>query len=145
MAQTKKKRRRKHRGTQAGTIERPTRRAAPRTKEERRALARQRRGERFSRPPTWRGAVIRGTLASAAFGGLLVVLFDRPVMAALPLAAFMILLYVPMTYVTDRWMYQRRRRMAAAPVRRPASSESTGEGSGTGAGLLGRLRGRRRR
>ena len=140
MAQTKKKRRRKHRGTQAGTIDRSARRAAPRTKEERRAVAQQRRSQRFARPPTWRGAVIRGTLASVAFGALLVVLFDRPVVAALPLAAFMILLYVPMTYVTDRWMYQRRQRMAAAP---PRPRPPAGEGA-SGGGLLGRLRRGRR-
>jgi hypothetical protein len=138
MAQTRKRRRRKHRGTQAGTVERPVR-ATPRTKEERRAQARERRVQRFSRPPTWRAAVVRGTLASVAFGALLVVLFDRPVMAAVPLAAFMILLYVPMTYVTDRWMYQRRLRLRSAPPRARGAREPARDGAATG-GLLGRLR-----
>ena len=143
MAQTKKKRRRKHSGTQAGTLQRPVRSGAPRTKEQRRAAARERRLQRYARPPSWRGAVIRGTLASAAFGILLVVLFDRPVQAALPLAAFMILLYVPLTYMTDRFMYDRRqRRMGAAPPPRPAARERS-EDSGAGGGLLGRLRGRK--
>jgi hypothetical protein len=143
MAHTKKKRRRKHRGTQAGTVQRPVRSTA-RTKEQRRAAARERRVSRFTRPPSWRGAIIRGTLASVAFGALLVVLFDRPVQAALPLAAFMILLYVPLTYMTDRFMYDRRRRkMGAAPARPPARERPEGDEPAGGSGLLGRLRRRR--
>jgi Flp pilus assembly protein TadB len=143
MAQTKKKRRRKHRGTQAGTIERPVRAASPRTKQERRELARRRRLERFSRPPTWRGAFVRATFAAAAFGVLWVLLFDKPLTSAVPLSFFMILVYVPLTYMTDRWMYERRRRLAAARSARPARGEEPRPAGPSG--ILGRLlRGRRR-
>lgn len=110
MAQTKKRRRRKHRGTQAGSVvERRSRPAtAPKTKEERRIAARQARAQRFARPPTWRGALNRAAIAAIVFGLLMVLILDRPVVSALLLAGFMLLIYVPMSYYTDRFVYNRR-------------------------------------
>ena len=67
MAQTRKKRRRKHRGTQAGNIETPGRTAAPR-----RRAARQRHRKTGTRaraplkPPTWRARVQQGGRPAAA-------------------------------------------------------------------------------
>ena len=49
MAQTKRKRTRKHRGTPAGTIERAGRTGRPQTREDAKQIARQRRAERLDR------------------------------------------------------------------------------------------------
>ena len=53
MAQTKRKRTRKHRGTPAGTIERAGRTGRPRTREEAKKISRQRRRARYDKPPNW--------------------------------------------------------------------------------------------
>ena len=70
MAQTKRKRRRKHRGTPAGNVVRPTSGAKARGRGKGKATdpkeeARQRREERMNREPTWRGAVSRAAIAAA--------------------------------------------------------------------------------
>ena len=57
MAQAKRKRTRKHRGTAAGTIERAGRTGRPRTREEAKKISRQRRAARFNKPPTWKGSI----------------------------------------------------------------------------------------
>lgn len=113
MAQTKNKRKRKHRGTPAGTIERSGRTGSPRTRQDAKQIARQRREERMNREPTWRGAVNRAAIAAAVFGVLVVVAFGRDPAAGAFLALFMFVLYIPLGYFTDRAIYnfrQRRRR-----------------------------------
>ena len=113
MAQTKKKRRRKHTGTQAGTVERRASagsRGRPQSKEESRTAARERRIERLNTPPTWRGAVIRAAIAAAIFAVVVVLLFGRPPAQGLALAGVMFLIYIPMSYFTDKFMYARRQR-----------------------------------
>ena len=113
MAQTKRKRRRKHRGTQAGTIERPGRTGRPQGQTRAaspRETARQRREDRLNRPPTWRGALNRAVIAAALFGVISILALDQPVAAGVSLAALMVLLYLPMSYYTDRFLYNRRQR-----------------------------------
>jgi hypothetical protein len=110
MAQTKRKRTRKHRGTPAGTIERAGRTGRPQTREEGKQIARQRRQDRLDRPPTWRGAVNRAAIAAAVFGVLVVALFDRSVPQGAILAGFMFLLYIPLGYMTDSAIYRYRQR-----------------------------------
>ena len=65
MAQTKRKRTRKHRGTPAGTIDRAGRTGRPQTREDAKQISRQRRQDRLDRPPTWSGAVNRAAIAAA--------------------------------------------------------------------------------
>jgi hypothetical protein len=110
MAQTRKKRRRKHRGTQAGTIERAGRTGRARTREEAKQIARQRRRERLDRSPTWKGAVQRAALAAALFGVLVVVAFGRQPAQGAFLALFMFVLYIPLGYATDTAIYRFRQR-----------------------------------
>ena len=112
MAQTRKRRPRKHRGTQAGTIERPGRTGRGQIKTDAKQIARDRRQERMDREPTWRSALNRSAIAAAVFGLLVVVLFNRPAVAGLTLAAVMVLVYWPMSYYTDRFLWQRRQRRA---------------------------------
>ena len=115
MAQTRKRRTRKHRGTPAGTIERAGRTGRPRTAEEAKQISRNRREERLNTPPTWRGAVNRAAIAAAVFGVLVIILFGRGISQGVVLAALMFLLYIPLGYFTDTMLFrfrQRRRQQA---------------------------------
>jgi hypothetical protein len=114
MAQTKRKRTRKHRGTPAGTIDRAGKTGRPQTRGDAKQVARDRRKERLDRPPTWRSAVNRAAIAAAVFGVLVVVLFDRSMAEGSGLAAFMFLLYIPLGFVTDKAVYSYRMRKKAA-------------------------------
>jgi Flp pilus assembly protein TadB len=114
MAQAKRKRTRRHRGTAAGTIERAGRTGRPRTREEAKKLSRERRQQRFDKPPTWNGAIQRAAIAAAVFGLLVVVLFRREIAQGLALAAFMFLLYIPLGYGTDKMIYRFRQRRKQA-------------------------------
>lgn len=117
MGQTKRKRRRKHSGTQAGTVESRRRSSAarPETKAEKRQTARQRREARLDQPPTWVGAAKRAAIAAVIFAVVVIVVFARPVAAGLALALVMFAIYIPMSYFTDRFIYNRRQRRKASP------------------------------
>jgi fatty acid desaturase len=117
MAQTRKRRRRKHRGTQGGSIDRGRPRGRPQNRQEARARARsdgraktnqpQRRQDRV---PTWRSAIQRGLLAAGVFFLLMLIGFGRPPLVALALALFMLAFYVPFGYYFDLFFYRRRQR-----------------------------------
>jgi Flp pilus assembly protein TadB len=113
MAQTKRKRTRKHRGTPAGTIERAGRTGRPQTREDAKQIARQRRGERLDRPPSWGSSVNRAAIAAAVFGVLVIVVFGRSIAQGVILAGFMFLLYIPLGYLTDMAIYRYRQRRKA--------------------------------
>jgi hypothetical protein len=115
MAQTRKRRRRKHRGTQGGRIDTGGRRGRPRSREEARARARSRGRRktgvtRFDSPPTWRGATIRGIVAAALFVVLLLAIFGRPVGESLAFGVFMLAFYIPAGYFIDTMIWRRRER-----------------------------------
>jgi hypothetical protein len=128
MAQAKRKRKSRHRGTQAGTVEsrgrtsRPTgpRKTAtaakkkPATRAEARDMARQKRQARFDEPPTWRSALNRAAFAAGLFGILMILAFRRPVVQGLAFACLMVFMYLPMSYYTDKFIYNRRRRQKQA-------------------------------
>jgi hypothetical protein len=111
MAQTKKKRRRKHRGTQGGRIDNKAR-GRPRSREEAKARARagRKRTPRVDSPPSWRSAITRGVIAAAVFTLFLLLLFGRSVTSALGLGAFMLVFYIPAGYYIDTMMWRRRER-----------------------------------
>jgi hypothetical protein len=112
VAQTKKKRRRKHRGTQGGRVDPNRRPSRPRSREEAKARARagRRSVPRGDTPPTWRGSVGRGLIAALIFTVLLLVLFKRPLTTSLALGAFMLVFYIPAGYWIDTMMWRRRER-----------------------------------
>ncbi len=114
MAQTKRKRTRKHRGTPAGTIERAGKTGRPQTREDAKRIARDRRQERLDTPPTWRSAINRAAIAAAVFAVLVVVLFKKTMPEGVALGAFMFLLYIPLGFVTDRAIYSYRVKKKAA-------------------------------
>jgi hypothetical protein len=112
MAQTKKKRRSKHRGNAAGMIETRGRTGRPPTAEERkqsdREIAAQRRRDRMMREPSWKAASQRAALAAIVFGLLLAFAFQTPIGQAISLTAFVFLFYIPLGYYTDQFIYRRR-------------------------------------
>jgi hypothetical protein len=112
MAQTKKKRRRKHRGTQGGRIDSKRRASRPQSRAEAKARARSgaKRAPRGDQPPTWRGSVVRGLAAAAIFTVALLLVFKRAPAAALGLGAFMLVFYIPAGYYIDLHMWRRRER-----------------------------------
>ena len=110
MAQTRRKRKSKHRGTPAGTIERAGRTGRSQNRQDAKSIARERRSQRLDKPPTWQGAMQRAAIAAAVFGVLVVVAFGREVAQGVILAAVMFLLYIPLGYATDNFIYRFRQR-----------------------------------
>lgn len=112
MAQTKRKRRTKHRGNAAGGIEVRGRTGRKPTPEERKTeaklTAQQRRDARLNKPPTWWGSAQRAVLATIIFVVALLVVFKEPVSRVIALSGFILLLYIPMGYYTDLLIYRRR-------------------------------------
>lgn len=116
MAQSRRKR--KHRGNAAGIVERPAHNATgrqrrPQSKEDTRAAARRQRIERMNRPPTWRGATQRAAIAAGLFAVLVVLFFKEKVGNAVALAGFMLVVYIPLSYMTDRGLYNWRQKKKA--------------------------------
>jgi hypothetical protein len=110
MAPTKRKRRRKHRGTQGGSIDRRARRGRPRTREEARAQARKRAEvRRAATAPSWGTAFRRGLIGAVIFFALMVIAFGRTVGEAGILGIVMLGMYVPLGYYVDRFFWRRRR------------------------------------
>jgi hypothetical protein len=110
MAQTRKRRRRKHRGTQGGRVD-TKRRSRPRTRAEaqQRARSKRTRTPRGDLPPTWRSAVTRGLIISGLLIATLLV-FKKPIGASIAFGAFMLAFYIPMGFYIDRFMWRRRQR-----------------------------------
>ena len=114
MAQTKRKRRSKHRGNAAGTIEargRTGRKASP--EEQKKSSRSAARANRLAQPPSWN----RATLRAAAASGLLFVLTqiglfqnNVPVAQGIAICLVAMLIYIPLGYVFDNWMYKRMTR-----------------------------------
>src|SRR4051794_40533451 len=120
MAQTKKKRSTKHRGNAAGGVESRGRTGRKLTAEERGANAKARgakaeRTDRFDRPPTWTGAAQRSLIAVVIFVAVLVLLFKQDAKQTIALSSVLLLVYIPMSYYTDAYLYKRRKAKKAAP------------------------------
>jgi hypothetical protein len=125
MAQTKRKRRTKHRGNAAGNVEARGRTGRkPTDSERRKGSAASRREDRRFQEPTWGGAATRAAFASV----LLLVLFlsgiagqSQGIATAILLSLAAFLIYVPLGYKVDRMFWERRMRKAgrAIPERKP--------------------------
>ncbi len=118
MAQTKRKRRSKHRGTAAGMVESRGRTGRPPKPEERKAATRaQAKQERLMRAPTWKAAAIRAAITSVFLPVVLIFALKFPVAQSLVMTVFAFLLYVPLGYYTDLFVYRRRMRRTAPRAR----------------------------
>ena len=136
MAQTKKKRRRKHRGTQGGRIDRRPARGRARSRAEAQARARNRGGgkkksggARVPEPASWSSALKKGGIAAVLFVVLLSVFGQNPAVALL-VGLLMLGFYVPMAYQLDRFMYSRY-------LRKEEQKRAEREAERTGAGQTG--------
>ena len=110
MAQTKRKRRTRHRGNAAGAIETRGRTGRKPTPEEQKKAARQSARDRRAKPPSWNSAAMK----AVAMAGVLFVLTqvhllgkNTTVQQGLVLALFAMVLYTPLAYITDRAVYNR--------------------------------------
>jgi hypothetical protein len=130
MAQTKKKRRRKHRGTQGGRIDRRPARGRARSRAEAQSRARNRTkkkgGPRVPEPPTWSSALKKGGIAAVLFVAVITVFGQSPALALL-VGIVMLGFYVPMAFTVDRFVYQRF-------LRKEAKQRAEREAQRTGAG-----------
>ena len=110
MAQTKRKRRTKHRGNAAGVVEargRTSRGAVKLTPAQERKMA---RDKRMLKPPTWNSAATKAGIMSVLLFVLTQVGLlgkNMPLATSLFFAAAAMLIYTPLAYATDVWVYKR--------------------------------------
>lgn len=110
MAQTKRKRRNKHRGNAAGVVEargRTSRGPAKLTPAQERKQARQ---QRMLKPPTWNSAATKAGIMSLLLFVLTQVGLlgkDMPLATSIFFAAAAMLIYTPLAYATDVFVYKR--------------------------------------
>jgi hypothetical protein len=119
MAQTRRKRRTKHRGNAAGMVESRGRTGRKPTAAEKSgnaaeaARAKEKRLERADRPPTWRGAFYRGLLAAGVLALLSGLVLSAS--AGQTVAYFFVglIAYTPISFYSDQWIFNRRQRNKA--------------------------------
>jgi len=114
MAQTKRKRRTKHRGTAAGTIEARGRTGRPPSPAERKkqdkVTREQAQQERLNRPPTWKSSAQRAMLAAGFMFIFLLITDKGNLAAALIFAGFSMAIYVPAGFYLESYLFRRRQR-----------------------------------
>jgi len=107
MAQTRRKRRTKHRGNAVGMVEARGRTGRKPTTTEKGGKAAPKRFDRRDQPPTWKGAFQRSVIAAVIFVVLMLLLFHRNPAVAFVFGVVLLVFYVPMSYYTDLWIYRR--------------------------------------
>ena len=119
MAQTKRKRRSKHRGNAAGKVEARGRTSRPANlspAEKKKADRQSARDARMNKPPTWNGALFKAALMAALlfvftqiglFGG------NTTISQSVFLALFALVIYTPLAYMTDKFVYSRAQKRRA--------------------------------
>jgi hypothetical protein len=114
MAQTKRKRRTKHRGNAAGIVESRGRTGRPLTPEEQKKAARAAGGQRRRlKPPTWKSAALKSAAMAAVLfvmsqAGFLVK--NSTIASSLAVSVIAMALYTPLAFTTDKWAYNRQQR-----------------------------------
>lgn len=104
MGETKKRRNSKHRGNAAGMVEARGRTGA-------RADGSGGRGLRVPRPATLQRALLKALIPIALLAPLLFFTQkDTPLASQLLLLLMAFAMYVPMSYYSDRWVYNRYQR-----------------------------------
>jgi hypothetical protein len=121
MAQTRGKRKTKHRGNAAGVVEsrgrtgrKPT--AAEKKGEAASPAARRREKliDKRDQPPTWRAAFLKAMVATAVLLLVSLVLLKQP-NTVIGLFPIVLAGYTVVSYYTDKWVYDRRMRKKAGP------------------------------
>jgi hypothetical protein len=117
MAQTKRKRRSKHRGTAAGQIQARGRTSRPPSADVRKKQDRaQMREDRLNKPPTWNSSMKRALLAAALMFTFLLLTTKgkNRVGTALIFGVFALAIYIPAGYYLELFLWRRRQRRKAA-------------------------------
>jgi Flp pilus assembly protein TadB len=130
MAQTKRKRRTKHRGTAAGTIQARGRTGRPPSADEKKTQTRaQARERRLNTPPTWKTAVTRAALAAVLMFVFLAFFGPKKdrIVSAVFFAVFALLLYVPAGYYMELALYRRRQKKAAEAAAGARQTKAAGK------------------
>jgi hypothetical protein len=113
MAQTKRKRRSKHRGTAAGAVQARGRTSRPLPASERKKQTRaELKQERLNKPPTWKSSLTR-----AALGAVFMLVFllligpkkDR-VATSITFTVLALIIYAPAGYYIELFLWRRRQR-----------------------------------
>jgi hypothetical protein len=123
MAQTKRKRRTKHRGNAAGGIEVRGRTGRPPSPQEKKKADRAKvREERLLKEPTWSQSFRRASLAAGLMFVFLLVTdhtkHGSPIITAVLFAIIAMVIYVPAGYYLERFLWRRRMIKLGKPVRR---------------------------
>ncbi|MGI8715492.1 MAG: hypothetical protein ACR2NR_20385 [Solirubrobacteraceae bacterium] len=109
MAQTKRKRRTKHRGTAAGVVSSRGRTSRPASPEERKKQKREEnRRIRLDKAPTWRSALNKALLAGGFMFVFLLVTSKFKIVPSVVFALFAMAIYVPAGYYLELFLYRRR-------------------------------------
>ncbi len=113
MAQTKRKRRTKHRGTAAGDVTSRGRTSKPASAD---AVKKQKRDQarenRLMRKPTWQSAALRSALAAMFILVFLLLSTHGNVLASVAFAVVAAAIYIPLGYYLETFLWRRRMRKA---------------------------------
>jgi hypothetical protein len=116
MAQTKRKRRSKHRGTAAGTVQARGRTSRPLPASERKKQSRaQLREERLNKHPTWKSSLTRAAVGAGMMFVFLLLIGPKKdrLPTALVFTVFALLIYAPAGYYIELYLWRRRQRQKA--------------------------------
>lgn len=82
--------------------------------------ATERRDARANRPPSWMMATTRAALTAVLFALVLLFVLKNDAKSVIALTGFMFLVYIPLGYYTDSFIYKRRmaKKSGAAKTRR---------------------------
>ena len=112
MAQTRKQRRRtKHRGNAAGMVEsrgRTGRKAEASEKAPAKGSGLVSRRDRAETPPSLKSSFNRAAISAVLLFALLLLVLKQSPVQAFGLAAVALLIYIPIGYMTDSFLYKRR-------------------------------------
>ena len=111
MAQTKRKRRTKHRGTAAGTLQTRGRTGRPPSADEKKKQSKmEAREKRLNTPPTWKASITRASIASVLMFFFLALVGPKThrIESAAIFAVLALLIYIPGGYYIELVMYRRR-------------------------------------
>ena len=117
MAQTKRKRRTKHRGNAAGTIENRGRTGRPVSPDDKKKQARMSaRDKRLNTPPTWKSAFNRAALAAVIIFIFVVITgkSGNRILAGALFALIAMAIYLPAGYYLEMALWRRRQAKKAA-------------------------------
>jgi hypothetical protein len=112
MAQTKRKRRTKHRGTAAGNIQARGRTGRPLSPEEKKKQARvDARERRLNTPPTWKASFTKAAFASVIiFAFIAATAKKNGIAAGAGFAVVAMVIYAPAGYYLELFLFRRRQR-----------------------------------